>query len=86
MTLAEAQQKSLSLQPSLPQSRVRELLGDPDETSSRTYGSSTPNPWNGIEWVYKWHIPYQTKSLHVVFSDAAGDNNWVVNNWDWWDF
>jgi hypothetical protein len=69
----------------MAQAQVKALLGEPDETSSRTYGSATPQPWTGLEWTYSWKQSYHDKSLHIVFSDA-GNNEWVVNDWDWRDY
>jgi hypothetical protein len=65
--------------------QVKALLGEPDQTSLGTYGSATPHPWQGLEWIYRWQGSFEAKSLHVVFA-AAGDDQWVVNDWQWWDF
>ena len=53
--LKDAQQKSKKLLPNIPQDEVRALLGEPDETAARTFGSATAHPWNGVVWMYRWH-------------------------------
>jgi hypothetical protein len=82
--ISEAQKKALGLQPGMTEADVRALLGQPDETSSGTYGSATPHPWQGIEWTYRWHQGFFSKRLNIVFEGAPG--SWVVNNWRWLEF
>jgi hypothetical protein len=89
LSLSDAQDKALKLQPGMAQTAVTELFGKPDETSSGTYGSQTPKPWNGVTWVYRWTRGLSSKRLSVVFQYVAfqqGGGAWVVNSWNWYDF
>lgn len=54
LSLRDAQDKALKLEPGLAQDEVLLLLGKPDETSAETYGAQTPKPWNGMAWYYRW--------------------------------
>jgi hypothetical protein len=83
LLLSDAQDKALKLQPGMTQDQVQALLGRPDETAARTYGSQTPRPWNGIEWTYRWG-GWRAKRLQIVFEH--GTESWLVNSWKWFDF
>jgi hypothetical protein len=88
VSLRDAQTKSLNLEAGMTQDRVASLLCKPDETSVETFGTQTPQPWNGFEWVYYWgpriwrldgKNPHNT--LTIIFEKKL--NNWVVNTWIW---
>jgi hypothetical protein len=75
---------AVKLEPGTSRQKVQELLGPPDETSVRTYGTKTLDPWSGLEWHYIWRHPYALRQLIVVFEEHS--NNWIVNSWRWSDF
>lgn len=88
LSLQDAQDKALKLEPGLTQDEVTLLLCKPDETSARTFGTETPKPWNGIVWIYHWgpgirwfDRPNPHDTLTIVFEKGA--NAWVVNSWLW---
>jgi hypothetical protein len=85
LALSDAQDRAVKLEIGMAQNQVQQILGSPDETSARTYGSNTAQPWAGVEWEYRWHLgAYENKRLDIVF--AHGRDSWIVNNWNWFDF
>lgn len=81
--MSDAQDRAVKLAIGMTQDQVLALLGRPDETAARTYGSATPNPWTGVEWTYSWSIDaYNAKRLVIVF--GQGKVNWLVNMWNWY--
>ena len=86
LQLSDATNRALKFVPGMPQDSVKELLGDPDETSAGTYGTSTAHPWQGVAWMYKWHwgeFGLYGRSLVVIFE--KGGTNWFVNSWNWYN-
>jgi hypothetical protein len=88
LSLRDAQDKSLKLQPGMTQDEVVLLLCKPDETSAGTFGTQTPKPWNGVVWMYHWGLglwslrgPNPHDKLTIVFE--KGLDTWVVNSWYW---
>jgi outer membrane protein assembly factor BamE (lipoprotein component of BamABCDE complex) len=82
LSLKDAKKKSINLMPGMTQNAVRELMGDPDSTSSSTYGFKTTNPWIGVEWDYVWKVAYSPPpKLSIVFSKQG--NAWSVSSWEW---
>jgi hypothetical protein len=84
--LTLTQGRSLSTQLSMGQSqdKVRQLLGPPDETSSQTMGQNIGKPWQGLVWSYRWGGSLNPTRLSITFADFQGQ--WLVNNWDWYNF
>jgi outer membrane protein assembly factor BamE (lipoprotein component of BamABCDE complex) len=85
LSLRDAQDKALKLEPGITQDEVILLLGKPDVTSAGTYGTQTQKPWNGITWYYRWGTldsdPSNYKQLSIIFE--KGLNTWVINSWQW---
>jgi outer membrane protein assembly factor BamE (lipoprotein component of BamABCDE complex) len=85
LTLRDAQDKGVKLQPGLTQDELLLFFGKPDETSAGTYGTNTPKPWNGIMWFYRWgkidSFPLNFKQLSITFENDSGQ--WVINSWQW---
>jgi outer membrane protein assembly factor BamE (lipoprotein component of BamABCDE complex) len=88
LSLRDAQDKSLKLEPGMTQDEVALLLCKPDETSVETFGAQTSRPWNGFTWAYHWgpriwwlngKNPHNT--LTIIFEKKL--DNWVVNTWIW---
>jgi hypothetical protein len=85
LSLADAQDKAIKLEIGISREQVLALLGHPDETAIKTYGSKTPNPWTGEVWTYRWSLEnYTAKRLEIIFEQSKG--SWIVNSWDWQDF
>jgi hypothetical protein len=80
--LSDAHEKSKKLMPEMTQEQVRALLGEPDETSAQTFGSSTTQPWNGVVWKYRWDRPGDY-SLFLIIVFEKWNDAWVVNMWRW---
>jgi outer membrane protein assembly factor BamE (lipoprotein component of BamABCDE complex) len=85
LSLHDAQDKALKLEPGMTQDDVILLLGKPDETSAGTYGTQTVKPWNGITWYYRWGTNLlNSKVLNISFEKSS--DAWVVNSWQWGGF
>jgi outer membrane protein assembly factor BamE (lipoprotein component of BamABCDE complex) len=88
LSLRDAQDKSLKLEPGMTQDEVALLLCKPDETSVETFGTQTTRPWNGFVWIYHWGPRiwrFDGKNPHntlTIFFEKRLDN-WVVNTWIW---
>ena len=97
LSLRDAQDKALKLEPGMTKEEIISLLGKPDETSAGTYGTQTAHPWNGITWYYRWgsfqdsHTNSAMEALFQSHSDKIlsiilqrdSDAFWVVNSWQW---
>jgi hypothetical protein len=88
LSLKDAQDKAIKLEPGMSQAEVVLLLCKPDETSARTFGSDTSKPWNGVVWDYLWgpgiywaNRPNPHDALTIVFEKDV--NDWIVNSWFW---
>jgi hypothetical protein len=88
LSLGDAHDKSLKLEPGMTQSQVVSLLCTPDETEARTFGSNTQNPWEGVMWTFHWGSgiwrlngsnPHDT--LTIIFEKES--ETWAINSWQW---
>lgn len=88
MTEKEAREKSLNLRPGMNSVAVVELLGNPDKTSSGTYGTKTDKPWQGVTYVYEWKKDsYSSIRLMITFQYERSPNgtfNYYINSWNWY--
>jgi len=84
LSLAQARQLSLQLYIGQSQDEVQKLLGSPDETAAQTMGQNIGKPWHGLVWDYRWGGYLNPERLSITFAPFQGQ--WLVNNWQWWNF
>lgn len=84
LSLHDAQDKSLKLIPGMTKDDVTLLLGTPDTTSAGTYGTETPQPWNGMTWCYRWTGASQMLVSSLLITFEKEQNDWVVHGWQWY--
>jgi len=82
LSLKDAREKSLALNPGMTQNEVNNLLGKPDDTGARTFGQKTKTgEWQGIQWFYQFETDNSITILTINFQQS---DIWRINSWDWY--
>jgi hypothetical protein len=82
LSITQLKEKTLELKVGMRIEEVQELLGKPDFTEARTFGSETASgPWIALVWTYERKSgKYNTAKLKVVFEEGLGGR--FLNSWD----
>jgi hypothetical protein len=83
MTVGQAQDASVRLEPGMTRDQVLQVLGHPTDAESQTVVQNTDQPWQALVWNYRWQLDdYRDKRL-VLFYVFAEGSEWRLNNWMW---
>lgn len=78
-TSEDFREEAVKLNLSMNREEVDNLIGQPDETSIKTFSDSDDKKtWRMLEWRYRW----VDKDLILTFRKLL-DDEWRLHSWNW---